>query len=50
MSAGFAEQGFGLYAWLDRDTGELVARGGLQHTTFDGAGEVELAWAVVADR
>ena len=50
MSAGFAEHGFGLYAWLDRETGELVARGGVQHTTFDGAGEVELAWAVVPDR
>jgi RimJ/RimL family protein N-acetyltransferase len=50
MSAGFAREGFGLYAWLDRDTGELVARGGVQRTTFDGADEVELAWAVVAHR
>ena len=50
MSAGFAESGFGLYAWLDRETGQLVARGGVQRTIFDGADEVELAWAVVADR
>ena len=50
MREGFAADGFGIYAFLDRETGELVARGGVQRTTFDGADEVELAWAVVSAR
>jgi RimJ/RimL family protein N-acetyltransferase len=50
FAEGWERDGFGLYAWMDRETGELVARGGVQRTTFDGAAEVELAWAVVADR
>ena len=39
-----------LYAWLDRETGALVARGGPQRTVVGGRDEVEIGWAVVPDR
>jgi [ribosomal protein S5]-alanine N-acetyltransferase len=42
--------GFGLWVQRDRDTGELVGRGGLQWTHVAGEDEVEAGWAVVPER
>ena len=50
MTATGSSNGFGLYAWLDRETGALVARGGPQRTVVGGRDEVEIGWAVVPDR
>lgn len=50
MAAAHAERGYGLYAWLERASGALVARGGVQPATVDGVEETELAWAVLPDR
>ena len=38
--------------WLlrDRSTGEMVGRGGLQHTFVAGLDEVEAGWAIVPER
>lgn len=44
------EHGFGWYAFLDRDSGALVARGGPKHTHVAGNDEVEIGWAVVPER
>jgi RimJ/RimL family protein N-acetyltransferase len=44
------EHGFGLWLLRDRHTGAMVGRGGLQHTLVDGADEVEVGWAIVAER
>ena len=45
----WAERGFGWYAFLDRGSGALVARGGPQATRVEGAEAVEVGWAVRAD-
>ena len=50
QAAQFERYGFGLCAWRDRATGEVIARGGIQHTHVGGADEVEAGWAVAADR
>jgi [ribosomal protein S5]-alanine N-acetyltransferase len=50
MAAAHREHGYGSYAWLDRDTGELVARGGVQPAIVDGAEEIEVGWAVLPER
>lgn len=42
--------GFGLWLLRDGATGELVGRGGLQHTNAVEGEPVEVAWAVMADR
>jgi [ribosomal protein S5]-alanine N-acetyltransferase len=42
--------GFGLWLLRDRATGEMVGRGGLQHTFVGGAGEIEVGWAIVPER
>jgi [ribosomal protein S5]-alanine N-acetyltransferase len=44
------EHGFGWCAWFERATGLFVARGGLWRTVIGGAEEVEVGWAVVAER
>jgi RimJ/RimL family protein N-acetyltransferase len=41
--------GFGLWVQRDKDSGELVGRGGLQWTYVGGRDEVEVAWAVVPE-
>jgi [ribosomal protein S5]-alanine N-acetyltransferase len=41
---------FGWWLWRERATGDPVARGGLQHTHVGGRDEVEVGWAVMADR
>jgi [ribosomal protein S5]-alanine N-acetyltransferase len=50
FDADWERNGFGWYAWLDRGTGGLIARGGIQPATVDGVQEVELGWAVVPER
>ncbi len=42
--------GFGPWLLRDRLTGELVGRGGLQHTDAIGPPCVEVAWAIVPER
>jgi RimJ/RimL family protein N-acetyltransferase len=46
----WARYGFGLWLLRDRDTGELVGRGGLQHTFVAGLHEIEVGWAIVPER
>jgi RimJ/RimL family protein N-acetyltransferase len=50
LAAHWERHGFGLYVWRDRATGAIVARGGPQHTRVGGRDEVEIGWAVAADR
>ena len=50
MAAHWDRHGFGLYAWHDRDTGALIARGGLQRTDAGGGDDVEVGWTVAPDR
>jgi RimJ/RimL family protein N-acetyltransferase len=42
--------GFGLCLWREKATGAPIARGGIQHTHVGGRDEVEVGWAVMADR
>jgi RimJ/RimL family protein N-acetyltransferase len=42
--------GFGMWLLRDRQTGEMVGRGGLQHTFTSGLHDVEAGWAIVPDR
>jgi [ribosomal protein S5]-alanine N-acetyltransferase len=44
------EHGFGWYAFLDRATGALAARGGPGRTHVAGKDEVEIGWAVMPER
>ena len=44
------EHGFGLWLLRDRTTGEMVGRGGLQHTDATGTDEIEVGWAIVPER
>jgi RimJ/RimL family protein N-acetyltransferase len=50
MAAHWERHGFGLYAWRDRTTGALVARGGPQRVHVGGGDEVEIGWTVAAER
>ena len=50
MTARWERDGFGLYAFLDRDTGALVARGGPQRCHVAGRDDVEVGWTVVPER
>ena len=49
-SAHWADHGFGWYAFLDRTTGALIARGGPKTAHVAGRDEVEIGWAVAPDR
>jgi [ribosomal protein S5]-alanine N-acetyltransferase len=42
--------GFGMWLLRDRQTGEMVGRGGLQYTYTAGMNDVEAGWAVVPER
>jgi ribosomal-protein-alanine N-acetyltransferase len=44
------KHGFGWYAWLDRGTGTLVARGGPKCAHIAGRDEAEIGWTVVPER
>jgi RimJ/RimL family protein N-acetyltransferase len=50
MAAHWEAHGFGLYAFRDRETGALVARGGPQHADVAGRREVEIGWTVAPER
>jgi ribosomal-protein-alanine N-acetyltransferase len=40
----YGQYGFGLWATIDRETGELIGRSGLLPWTIDGSSEVEVAY------
>jgi RimJ/RimL family protein N-acetyltransferase len=42
--------GFGMWLLRDRETGEMVGRGGLQYTFTAGLNDVEAGWAIVPER
>lgn len=42
--------GFGQWWWRERESGELVARGGLQWTMVAGEAAIEVGWAVAPAR
>lgn len=46
----WAEHGYGRWALFDRETGEFVGRGGLRLIEIEGKAEVELGYAIVAER
>jgi RimJ/RimL family protein N-acetyltransferase len=48
--AHWERHGFGLWMVRDRSTGEMVGRGGLQHTVVESATEIEVGWAIVPAR
>ena len=50
QSAQFDRFGFGFWVWREKRSGDVVARGGIQHTHVGGADEVEVGWAVASDR
>jgi ribosomal-protein-alanine N-acetyltransferase len=50
MVAHWEEHGFGWYAFSDRETGALVARGGPHVAYVAGHEEVEIGWTVVPER
>jgi len=50
MAAHWAAHGFGWYAFIDRDSGALVARGGPHRCHVAGNDEVEIGWTVAPER
>ena len=42
--------GFGMWTARDRETGEMVGRGGLQFTYTAGLNDVEAGWAIIPER
>lgn len=42
--------GFGMWLLRDRETGEMVGRGGLQYTYTAGLNDVEAGWAIMPER
>jgi RimJ/RimL family protein N-acetyltransferase len=46
----WAREGFGYWIWRERQTGEPVARGGLQRTMVEDELVYELGWAVLPER
>ncbi len=50
QAAHWTAHGFGYWLWRDRRSGAVVARGGLAHVVVAGRAEVEVGWAVDADR
>lgn len=50
QAAHWTAHGFGYWLWRDRAGGQVVARGGLQHVLVGGFSEIEVGWAVDADR
>jgi len=50
MTAHWEREGFGWYAFLDRATGAVVARGGPHNCHVAGRAEVEVGWVVLPDR
>jgi RimJ/RimL family protein N-acetyltransferase len=50
MVAHWQEHGFGWYAFSDRETGAIVARGGPHAAHVGGRDEIEIGWTVVPER
>jgi [ribosomal protein S5]-alanine N-acetyltransferase len=50
LRADWVEHGFGLYAFFDRESGALVARGGPRRCHVAGRDEVEIGWTVTPER
>jgi ribosomal-protein-alanine N-acetyltransferase len=50
MTSHWVRYGFGWYAFLDRETGGLIARGGPHRCHIAGRDEVEIGWAVTPER
>ncbi len=50
QAAHWTAHGFGYWLWRDLVSGEVVARGGLSLVIVAGRAEVEIGWAVDADR
>jgi [ribosomal protein S5]-alanine N-acetyltransferase len=50
MAAHWEQRGFGVYAFGDRTTGAVVARGGPQAAHIGGHEEVEIGWTVAPER
>jgi RimJ/RimL family protein N-acetyltransferase len=50
LAAHWQEHGFGWYAFSDRETGALVARGGPKTAHVGGREEVEIGWTVARER
>jgi ribosomal-protein-alanine N-acetyltransferase len=50
MDRHWEEHGFGYMVWFEIATGELVARGGLSRTEFDGRPELEVGWTTAPER
>jgi RimJ/RimL family protein N-acetyltransferase len=50
QAAHWSAHGFGYWLWRDRRTDAVVARGGLSLVVVGGRAEVEVGWAVDADR
>ena len=48
--AHWERHGFGYWVIRERSSGEMVGRGGLQHTFIGGLDEVEVGWAVLPAR
>lgn len=42
--------GFGMWLLRDRESGEMIGRGGLQYTYTAGLNDVEAGWAIVPER
>lgn len=48
--AHWERHGFGQWWWREHESGELVARGGLQWTMVGGEAAIEVGWAVLPER
>jgi RimJ/RimL family protein N-acetyltransferase len=46
----WASDGFAYWIFFERTSGEVIARGGLSRTVFDGTPEVEVGWATFPER
>jgi [ribosomal protein S5]-alanine N-acetyltransferase len=46
---GWEEAGFHYWIFRDRETGEVIGRGGLSRTDIGGAGGIEVGWLVAPD-
>ncbi len=46
---GWERDGFGLWVWRERSSGQVIGRGGLRHGIIEGASEIELLYALRSD-
>ena len=44
------EHGYGFWFMRDTATGEMIGRGGIQHTLVEGTPEIEFGWAIASHR